>query len=121
LGAIYYIAPRLAGPKRAAPDGLWQGRLAQLHFWLMLAGVGIGYIALLVAGVWQGVELSNPANAFAAVMQGALVALRMSALEPLFLALGTVAFLLNFARLLKGACARCRLERPGGLTQKEGA
>jgi cytochrome c oxidase cbb3-type subunit 1 len=120
FGAIYYIAPRLADPKCGAPDGLWRGRLTELHFWLMLAGVGMGYVALLVAGVWQGVELSNPANSFAAVMKGSMMALRMSALEPLFLALGMVAFALNFALLLKGACACCRRESPGVREMRKG-
>jgi len=114
LGAIYYIVPRLADAKSSAPDALWKGSLTKLHFWLMLAGVLTGYIALLVAGVWQGVEFQNPANSFAAVMKGAMMALRMSTMEPLLLTLGTIAFLLNFALLMKTCCARCLRERAGG-------
>ena len=122
FGAIYYIAPRLADAKSSAPDALWKGRLTQLHFWLMLAGVLIGYIALLVAGIWQGVELQDPSNSFAAVMRGAMMALRMSTLEPLLLALGVIAFLLNFALLMKGCCVRRLRERPAGRRPaKEGA
>jgi cytochrome c oxidase cbb3-type subunit 1 len=108
FGAIYYIVPRLADAKSTAPDGLWKGWLTRWHFRLMLAGVVMGYIALLVAGVWQGVEFHNPANSFTAVMRGTMMALRMSTLEPLLLTLGMIAFLLNFALLLKGCCARCR-------------
>jgi cytochrome c oxidase cbb3-type subunit 1 len=114
FGAMYYIVPRLADAKSSAPDGLWQGSLTKLHFWLMLTGVLIGYIALLVAGVWQGVEFLDPAHSFAAVMKGAMIALRMSTLEPLLLTLGMIAFLLNFALLLNGCCTRCRRERSGG-------
>ena len=122
FGAIYYIAPRLADAKSGAPDGLWNRRLTRLHFGLMLAGVGIGYVALLVAGVWQGVAFQNPANSFAAVMKGAMMALRLSTLEPLFLTLGTTVFLLNFALLLNGCLARCRRESSAGReTGKEGA
>jgi len=108
FGAIYYIVPRLADAKSAAPDGLWNGWLTKWHFRLMLGGVVMGYIALLVAGVWQGVEFQNPANSFTAVMRGTMMALRLSTLEPLLLTLGMIAFLLNFALLLKGCCARCR-------------
>ena len=114
FGAIYYIVPRLADAKCRAPDALWKGSLAKLHFWLMLSGVAIGYVALLAAGVWQGVELNDPANSFAAVMKGTMMALRMSTLGPLLLTLGVIAFLLNFALLMKGCCERCRREGLAG-------
>jgi cytochrome c oxidase cbb3-type subunit 1 len=110
FGAIYYIVPRLADAKSRAPDGLWKESLAKLHFGLMLSGVVLGYVALLAAGVWQGVEFNDPANSFAPVMKGTMMALRMSTLGPLLLTLGMIAFLLNFALLMKGRCARCRRE-----------
>jgi cytochrome c oxidase cbb3-type subunit 1 len=122
FGAVYYIAPRLADAKSAAPDGLWNRKLTRLHFGLMLAGVGIGYVALVVAGVWQGVVFQNPANSFASVMKGAMLALRLSTLEPLFLTVGTAVFLLNFALLMSGRLARCRAESsPGRKMRKEAA
>ena len=121
FGAIYYIAPRLAAAKSGAPDGRWKGWLAKWHFGLMLAGVVIGYFSLLVAGVWQGVELQNPANSFVSVMRGSLVGLRLSMLEPLLLTLGVIAFLLNFALLLRGCCPCCRREKAiGPEPRKEG-
>jgi cbb3-type cytochrome oxidase subunit 1 len=122
FGAMYYIVPRLADAKCAAPDALWNRRLARVHFGLMLAGVALGYLVLLVAGVFQGVEFENPANSFTAVMKGTTMALRLSTLEPLLLVLGTMAFLLNFALLLKGRLARCRrdMSAAGGMG-KEGA
>jgi hypothetical protein len=87
----------------------------------MLAGVVIGYFSLLVAGVWQGVELQNPANSFVSVMRGSLVGLRLSMLEPLLLTLGVIAFLLNFALLLRGCCPCCRREKAiGPEPRKEG-
>jgi cytochrome c oxidase cbb3-type subunit 1 len=118
FGAMYYIVPRLADAKCA----LWNRRLARVHFGLMLAGVALGYLVLLVAGVFQGVEFENPANSFTAVMKGTTMALRLSTLEPLLLVLGTMAFLLNFALLLKGRLARCRrdMSAAGGMG-KEGA
>jgi len=87
----------------------------------MLAGVVIGYFSLLVAGVWQGVELQNPANSFVSVMRGSMPGLRVSLLEPLLLTLGVMAFLLNFALLLRGCCSCRRREKPAGLApRKEG-
>ena len=122
FGAIYYIAPRLAGAKSGAPDALWKRRLTQWHFGLMLAGVLTGYTALLVAGVWQGVALDEPANSFTAVMKGTMMGVRLSTLGLLLLTLGVMAFLLNFALLLKDCCARCCRERAGGREMgKEGA
>jgi len=122
FGAIYYIAPRLAAAKSGAPDGLWKGWLTQWHFGLMLAGVAAGYVSLLAGGVWQGVEWQNPAQAFAAVMRGSMMGLRLSLLEPLLLTLGLIAFLLNFALLLNGCRAGGRREKPGGpRPRKEGA
>ena len=95
---------------------------ADIHFGLMLAGVLTGYTALLVAGVWQGVALDEPANSFAAVMKGTMMGVRLSTLGLLLLTLGVMAFLLNFALLLKGCCARCCRERAGGREMgKEGA
>ena len=73
FGAIYYIVPRLAEAKSGAPDALWKGWLTRNGtFGLMLAGVVTGYFSLLVAGVWQGVELQNPANSFVSVMRGSM-------------------------------------------------
>ena len=121
FGAIYYIAPRLAAAQSVAPDGLWKGWLTKWHFGLMLAGVVIGYFSLLVAGVWQGVELQNPANSFVSVMRGSMPGLRVSLLEPLLLTLGVMAFLLNFALLLRGCWSCHRREKPAGLApRKEG-
>jgi cytochrome c oxidase cbb3-type subunit 1 len=121
FGAAYYIVPRLARPEADSPDGLWCPRLRKAHFWLALAGVSIGFVSLFVAGVWQGAALENPANSFVAVMTSTLMAVRMSTLAPLLLALGALVFLVNFARLVKGRrrCCCRRANCCGGDTSKE--
>jgi cytochrome c oxidase cbb3-type subunit I len=122
FGAAYYIVPRLADPKSNAPEGLWREGWINAHFWLTLAGVFIGYVSLLVAGLWQGVALDNAGNSFISVMKSTLMALRMSTLAPLLLLVGTFIFLLNFTLLLKECCARCCREHGCcGKTSKEGA
>jgi cbb3-type cytochrome oxidase subunit 1 len=81
--------------------------LANAHFWLMLLGVFLGYISLLVAGLWQGLMLNDPSHSFVAVMFSTMVAIRVSTLGPLLLVLATLAFLLNFALLIKNYACRC--------------
>jgi cytochrome c oxidase cbb3-type subunit 1 len=122
FGAAYYIVPRLAGPNSNSPECLWRPALAKLHFWLTLLGVSIGFVSLLVAGVWQGVALDNPHNSFVAVMKNTLMAIRMSTLAPLLLFFASSVFLLNFALLLK-SCRRlcCREDSCRGGMSKEAA
>ena len=55
-------------------------------------------------------------------MKGTMMGVRVSTLGLLLLTLGVMAFLLNFALLMKGCCARCCRERAGGREMgKEGA
>jgi len=48
FGTFYFLVPRLAGRP------LWSTRLANVHFWLALAGVMLYVIAMWGAGVSQG-------------------------------------------------------------------
>ena len=113
FGAIYYIIPRLADPESSNPDGLWNAGLVKGHFYFTLGGVLIGYISMLAAGIGQGVLLGIPANSFVAVMTRTMMPLRLSTLEPVGLAVGTVLFLLNLRQLAMRCCARCCLARKG--------
>jgi cytochrome c oxidase cbb3-type subunit 1 len=107
FGAAYYILPRLADPKSEAPDSLWCPHMVKTHFWLTFLGVSVGFVSLLVAGVWQGAALDNPLNSFVSVMKSTMMAIRMSTLELPLLFAGAVVFLLNFALRLKEYCCRC--------------
>jgi cytochrome c oxidase cbb3-type subunit 1 len=48
FGTFYYLVPRLAGAK------LYSRRLADIHFWLALAGIMIYLLAMWAAGVSEG-------------------------------------------------------------------
>jgi cytochrome c oxidase cbb3-type subunit I len=103
FGAIYYIVPRLLGIDATA----WCPKLEKAHFYLMFIGVLISYIALLVAGIGQGILLSDPGYSFVQAMQATLMPLRLSTLGDLLLLAGTLVFLANFARLVGTWCCQC--------------
>jgi len=107
FGALYYIVPRLLG----LDQGAWCPKLLQGHFFLTLLGVLISYLALLVAGIGQGILLANAGNAFADVVRRTMLPVRFSMLGDLLVVVGTVLFLLNFAGVLAAAWRQCRAER----------
>jgi cytochrome c oxidase cbb3-type subunit I len=111
FGAIYYIAPRLLD--RNDPPA-WSPGLVKGHFWLTLAGILLSSLALVVGGVGQGYLLNNVNNSFAQIMQAALLPLRVSTLGDLFIVIGTILFLQNFALLLSRSCCRCWAENVAG-------
>jgi cbb3-type cytochrome oxidase subunit 1 len=122
FGTAYYCIPRLADSESTEPEGLWRQGWVSVHFWLTLVGVLIGYVALLIAGIWQGTALDSPGANFVSVMTSTLMPFRMSTLAPLLLLVGTLIFLLNFSLLLKERCARCWREHGCcGSSSKEAA
>jgi cytochrome c oxidase cbb3-type subunit 1 len=117
FGAIYYIAPRLLD-RDNPPD--WSPGLVKIHFWFTFAGVLISYLALLVGGVGQGFLLNDPQYSFTQVMRSVLIPLRASTMGDLFIVVGTIFFLLNFALLLLRQCYACWTATAAG-TRKERA
>jgi cytochrome c oxidase cbb3-type subunit 1 len=111
FGALYYIVPRLFGLENSA----WCPVLLKIHFYFALFGVLISYVALLVAGLGQGILLADTAHthAFPEVMRRTMFPLRMSTLGDLLVAGGTIVFLLNFARVLDKARRQCCPPRKG--------
>jgi len=107
FGALYYIVPRLLGLESSA----WCPKFLKLHFWFTFLGVLIAYLSLIVAGVGQGILLSNAGNSFVDVMRRTMMPLRMSTLGDLFVLVGIVLFLLNFAGVCRQACCMARKER----------
>jgi cytochrome c oxidase cbb3-type subunit 1 len=103
FGAVYYIVPRLLGIDATA----WCPKLEKAHFYLTFIGVLISYLSLLVAGILQGVLLSDPGHSFDQAMQGTLMPLRLSTLGDLMLLAGTLVFLANFARVVGTWCRQC--------------
>jgi cytochrome c oxidase cbb3-type subunit 1 len=111
FGALYYIVPRLLGLGSSA----WNPRLLKLHFFFTFFGVLWSYISLLVAGIGQGILLANVGNSFPDVMRRTMMPSRMDTLGALFVVVGIIVFLLNFAGVLYKSFRQCcpeRKERP---------
>jgi cbb3-type cytochrome oxidase subunit 1 len=102
---MYYIVPRLLGLGAEA----WCPKLTKWHFGLTLAGILISYLALLVAGVEQGIMLAGTDHSFVEVMGSTLLPLRASTLGDLLFLAGTFVFLGNFLRVIGTWCCEfCR-------------
>ncbi|HEX3719276.1 MAG TPA: cbb3-type cytochrome c oxidase subunit I [Verrucomicrobiae bacterium] len=104
FGAMYYIVPRLLGLGAEA----WCPKLTKWHFGLTLAGILISYLALLVAGVEQGIMLAGTNHSFVEVMSSTLMPLRASTLGDLLFLAGTFVFLGNFLRVIGTWCCEFR-------------
>jgi cytochrome c oxidase cbb3-type subunit I len=111
FGALYYIVPRLLSLESSA----WCPKLLKLHFFFTFLGVLISYLSLLVAGIGQGILLANAGNSFADVMRRAMMPFRMSTLGDLFVVVGIILFLLNFAGLLYQSFRQCCAARKESL------
>jgi len=103
FGVLYYIVPRLLSLDASA----WCPKLLKFHFVFMFLGVLISYLSLLVAGIGQGILLANGGNSFVDVMRRTMMPLRMSTLGDLFVVVGIILFLLNFAGVLVQSCRQC--------------
>jgi cytochrome c oxidase cbb3-type subunit I len=109
FGALYYIVPRLVGLDHSA----WCPKLLLVHFWFMFLGVLISYLSLVVAGIGQGILLTNGGNSFADVMRRTMLPVRVSLLGDLLVMVGIAVFVCNFAGVLATAGRRCCAERKG--------
>lgn len=107
FAGIYYALPRLLD---AATPPAWSIGLVKAHFWFTFFGVLISYIALLVGGVGEGFLLNDPKYSIIQVMAGTLTALRADTLGDLLIAIGTVFFLLNLAKMLGSQAWGCLTE-----------
>ena len=103
FGALYHIVPRLLDLEESA----WCPRLLKAHFYLTFLGILISYLCLLVCGIGQGVLLADPRHTFPEVKKSSMLPLRVSTMGDFFVAFGTIAFLLNFARILTRPCRCC--------------
>ena len=101
FGAIYHIAPQLAGVETCCQRPL------KIHFWLNLFGVLLLTGALAIGGIKQGRALSHAATPFLDVTRATLPFLRASTMGDLFLLLGGLAFLVNLGGLLYGCFKKC--------------
>ena len=100
-GAIYYIAPRIAGVELP-----WPG-LVRIHFWLASAGVVLSAVALIVGGIVQGARINQPQTDFMQIVRGLLPFLGTGTLGATLLMAAYAIPLVQLGRLLNGCCP-CR-------------
>jgi cytochrome c oxidase cbb3-type subunit 1 len=101
-GTFYFLVPRLAGTP------LYSARLANIHFWLALAGVMLYVLSMWGAGVSQGVlwlsldELGEVRFSFNDVMAAMMPYYLLRFIGGLLFLAGTVLMAFNLARTFAG-------------------
>lgn len=99
FGALYYIVPRML-------DTAWANApLTTVHFWASALGVVVLVGSLAIGGVEQGLRLADGGIAFAAVTKATLPYLFAATIGFVILAIGQLAFVLNFFWTLSRASA----------------
>jgi cytochrome c oxidase cbb3-type subunit 1 len=94
FGAIYFLTPRLVGKP-------WpSAALIGIHFATVLAGLLLNLDGLFMAGWIQGRDLNNAAVSFATIAGHVQMFLLISTAGSALMLLGSLAFALNFVRLL---------------------
>jgi cytochrome c oxidase cbb3-type subunit 1 len=99
FGALYYIVPRVLSTEWASVP------LASLHFWASALGVVLLVGSLTAGGITQGNLLADASVAFTAVTKATLPYLFTAVVALVILAIGQLAFALNFFWTLSRASA----------------
>lgn len=99
FGALYYIVPRVLNTAWASEP------LANVHFWASAIGIVLLVGSLAVGGLTQGKLLADSSVAFADVTRATLPYLFAAVVALVILAIGQLAFALNFFWTLGRASA----------------
>jgi cytochrome c oxidase cbb3-type subunit I len=91
---MYYAMPRLMRQEWSS------ARLIRIHFWCTVFGTALYGIAMCYAGVKQGLMMNDPAIPFLKIVDFTIPFLWLRTVAGLILFAGTVAFLINFGRML---------------------
>lgn len=91
---MYYAMPRLMRQEWSS------ARLIRIHFWCTLVGTALYGGAMCFAGVKQGLMMNDPAIPFLKIVDFTIPFLWLRTIAGLILFAGTVAFLINFGRML---------------------
>jgi cytochrome c oxidase cbb3-type subunit 1 len=106
FGLFYYMIPRLTGREWASP------LLIRIHFWCAAVGIAAYFVALSIAGWWQGGMNNNPGVPFGNIVIYSLPYLFSRSLAGALLTVGHLAFAVSFVMNLAGWGQR----RSGGPT-----
>lgn len=90
FGSIYFIMPRLL--YREWPSSA----LIKCHFWFCAIGITIMLVALHVGGWIQGMQMNNPDIPFLDTVRATIPWLHMRSVSGMLLAIGHIAFAINF-------------------------
>ena len=96
FGLLYYMVPRLTGREWLSPA------LIRVHFWCDAVGITWYFVALSVAGWWQGRMLNDPNVKFGEIVNYLLPYLMQRSLAGVLIGLGHVAFAALLAANLCG-------------------
>jgi cytochrome c oxidase cbb3-type subunit 1 len=91
---MYYAMPRLMRQEWSS------ARLIRIHFWCTLVGTALYGAAMCFAGVKQGLMMNDPAIPFLKVVEFTVPFLWLRTIAGLILLSGTIAFLINFGRMM---------------------
>jgi cytochrome c oxidase cbb3-type subunit I len=92
---MYYAMPRLRNQEWSS------ARLIRVHFWCTVVGMLIYVLAMCYAGIRQGLMMNDPAIPFLKVVEFTVPYLWLRTLGGLILLTGTIAFLINFTRMMQ--------------------
>jgi len=96
FGAFYYMLPYLTGR-----DWPWP-RLLKLHFWLVVGGFVVYFLAVSAGGWLQGVGLLDTGRSFESVTRATIPYLQARSLGGSLMTLGHLVFAFHIAALLMG-------------------
>lgn len=106
FGSIYFMMPRLLN--REWPSAF----LIRVHFWAAALGITLMLLALHVGGWIQGLEMNNPDIPFLDTVKNTVPWLISRSLAGCLLAIGHLAFFINFFWMLWGGETVEELEGP---------
>jgi cytochrome c oxidase cbb3-type subunit 1 len=92
---MYYALPRLTGNEWSS------ARLIRIHFWCTLVGMLMYTLAMCYAGIRQGMMMNDATIPFLRIVEFTKPWLWMRTLAGLILLSGTIAFLINFWRIVQ--------------------
>lgn len=91
---IYYAMPRLMRQEWSS------ARLIKIHFWCTLVGMSVYALSMCIAGVKEGFMMKDASIPFLKIVAMTIPYLWVRTLGGLILLTGTIAFLINFVRML---------------------
>jgi cytochrome c oxidase cbb3-type subunit 1 len=94
FGAMYFVLPRVTQSEWPYPQ------LITWHFWLALLGIGLYFVALTIAGIKQGLALSEPTIAFIESMQVTIPYLKLRSIAGIMMSLSHIIFAGHFLAIV---------------------